>query len=353
MGIATHRIGTVVVLQVPERLDVTSAPELKGALERLFERAGREVLIDLADVTYVSSIGLSTLLRAAHLAEAQGGRVVLSGLGDMVRSVFDLAGLDRVLEAHASREEALASFGLVVPRRASGAVEPRTGLTLAEEVLLLALRDEGGSFVDLPERALDFALAGAVLMELCTRSRIDSDLARVTVVAPEPLGDPILDPALAAIAAAPEEWGAERWTGVLAREGAEIQRLVVERLVERGVLRRKDSLLHWVLGGRRYPVVDDSGQREVKERVLGVLQRGEVPSPRDVAIIALADACAVFDALLDMDLMLALRPRIEEVGRMDLLAQAMTRALRETQARGDRQGGAPLGVYGRAVDAVR
>lgn len=174
--------------------------------------------------------------------------------------------------------------------------------------------------------------------------RIDSDLELVTVVDPTPVGDPLLDPALALIASAQGRRAAEEWVATLAREGALIQRRVVDRLLERKVLRRKDSLLQRALVGRRHPLREDKEQREVRERVLGILHRREVPGPRDVAIIALADACAVFDALIDMDQMLDVRPRIAEVARMDLVAQAMTRALQTAQASGGRDG-ATHGVY--------
>ena len=112
----------------------------------------------------------------------------------------------------------------------------------------------------------------------------------------------------------------------------------------RGILERKDRLLHWVLGGRRYPLLQDRAQREVKERVLSILRRHEVPSPQDVVVVALADACAVFDAILDMDEMLDLRECIAEVARMDLLAQAMTRALGRQQAWEEEQA-LPEGIY--------
>jgi len=352
MAIDAERVGDLVILTPGERLDVTTGPVLEELVDELFAAEERRILIDLADVNYVSSIGLSACLRSAQLAQAQGGRVVLTGLREPVREVFGIAGLDRVIDIYPSREHGLASFGTVQPQPASGARVDGGRLTLPEEVLLLALQDEGGRVVDLPEYALDFALSGAVLVELCRRRRVDADPTQLIVVDDTPLRDAILDPALAAIRRAHRTWPAEHWVNVLAREGAEIRQRVVERLVERGVLRRQGKLLHWMLGGRRYPMADQRDQREVKTRVLGVLKRGEIPSPQDVAVIALADACAVFDAILEMDEMLEVRPRITEVAGMDLLVQAITRALGDMQSWGEWEG-RPEGVYGRTSDAAR
>lgn len=150
MVIGSEEVVGVVVLNVAERLDVTTAPALRVLVEELFERAGRDAVIDLAQVTYISSVGLSVLLRGAQLAQVQGGRLVLAGPSGMTREVIEMAGLNRVLDVYPSRQDALDSFADAVRQRASGAQDLDTGLTLAEEILLLALQDERGRLVDVP-----------------------------------------------------------------------------------------------------------------------------------------------------------------------------------------------------------
>ena len=49
-------------------------------------------------------------------------------------------------------------------------------ISLIEEFLLLSLEDEGGEFANIPETSLSCGIAGAALMDLAIRSRIDSDL---------------------------------------------------------------------------------------------------------------------------------------------------------------------------------
>ena len=349
--IFADEIQDVVVLKPTGRLDVTSGPVLEGVVEKLFEQPNRKVLIDFAQVEYVSSLGISACLKSAQLAQARGGRVVLAALQDGVRKVFDIAQMGQVLPIYSTVDKALESFDIVVARFARGSADFDTGLTLAEEILLLVLNDEDGRFIDLPEYSLDFALAGAIVMELQKRWKLDSDLKRVRVVDSAPLGDSLLDPVLSMIARSPER-AAEAWIGALAREGDDIRRRVVDRLVERGVLERKDNFLYWMMGGRRYPMINGREQREVRVRVLGVLQKNEIPGPKEAAIIALADACAVFDAVLDMDAMFEVAPRIQEIAQMDLLAQAMKRALLDVQSRGGWHEGS-LGFFSQASDAAR
>ena len=62
-------------------------------------------------------------------------------------------------------------------------------LTFPEEIVLLALDDKTGKFVDLPPLAMDQALAGAALLELAFQNRIDTDLTHLSLVNPKPTGE--------------------------------------------------------------------------------------------------------------------------------------------------------------------
>ena len=77
-------------------------------------------------------------------------------------------------------------------------------LRFAEEIMLLLLDDGGGEFTDLPALSVEYALAGAVLMDLALENRIDTDLERLFVIDPTPLEDDLLDPTLACIAQSAE-----------------------------------------------------------------------------------------------------------------------------------------------------
>ena len=83
----------------------------------------------------------------------------------------------------------------------------------------------------------------------------------------------------------------------------------------------------WVFKSRRYPVVDGQAQREVKLRIMGVLFSDEIPDPRDIVIICLADACGIFKSLLSAQELESVTPRIDQVRRLDLIGQAMTQAI--------------------------
>ena len=202
-------------------------------------------------------------------------------------------------------------------------------LRFAEEMILLMLNDDG-RFAHVPNVSLDYALAGGVLMDLALENRIDTDLEKLVVIDPTPTGDSLLDPTLAEIVAGGEN-NARYWVELTSTHSQELREKVLERLVAKGILERQEDRFLWVFQSRRYPTLDGQAQREVKLRIMGVLFSDEIPDPRDIVIIALADACGIFRSILSSNELDLVRPRIDQVRKLDLIGQAMTQAIQDIE----------------------
>jgi hypothetical protein len=207
-------------------------------------------------------------------------------------------------------------------------------LTILEEFLLLALDDEAGQFYGFARSTLDCASVGAVLMDLTLRQRLDNDLKTLFIIDTVPTGDDILDPVLQTMALAPvlEPHPITYWLRQLMDEGEALREKALQRLVARGILKREDKKILWMFGARRYPMAHDKEIREVKLRILGVLLRDDIPSPHDMMLTALAQACGLFRHILSGHELGAATPRIELVARMDLIGQAVAKAVTEIEA---------------------
>ena len=205
-------------------------------------------------------------------------------------------------------------------------------LRFAEEITLLMLNDEDGEFVRVPGWSLQCAYAGAVLMDLALENRIDTDLSRLVLIDPTPVGDDLLDPILARIAETSESHDARFWVEQLADSAEEIRERALARLVARGVLRREEDRFLWVFQSRRYPIVDGEADREVKLRIMEVLFGNDIPDPRDVVIICLADACGILKELLSGRELDRASERVEQVRKLDLIGQAVSHAVWDIQS---------------------
>ena len=84
------------------------SPKLRKALIAEIAKTPSVVIVDLADVSFIDSSGVATLVEAMKLAKAGGARLVLCGMRPNVLDVFALARLDKVFVLAASRTEALA-----------------------------------------------------------------------------------------------------------------------------------------------------------------------------------------------------------------------------------------------------
>jgi golgi phosphoprotein 3 len=202
-------------------------------------------------------------------------------------------------------------------------------LGFVEEIVLLQIDDRQGTFIDLPQSAADVVIAGAGLMELALANRIDTDLQRLVIVDASPTGDDILDDVLARLASSGDELTSAGAITLVTLDSRKLQERALQRLVAKGVLRQADGRWLWVFHTRRYPVIDDREQREVKTRLRQVLLTDEIPDPRDVVLICLIDASGLLGLVLTPDEIARTESRVEMLARLDLIGQAVTRAVAE------------------------
>jgi len=205
-------------------------------------------------------------------------------------------------------------------------------LTMPEEILLLMLDDKSGRLQDRAAPSGDYAVAGAVIAELALHGRIDTDPKRLYVVDPTPTGDALQDRALAQIVAAPAISDSRHWIETLGADADEYRDALFERLVQKGVLKRVEGRFLWVFPERRYPMVSDKEEREVKARIMGVLFKDEIPDPRDSLLIGLCRAAGLFPLLLSGQELDRVQGRIDAVADLEELNRSLADAIREIYA---------------------
>jgi anti-sigma B factor antagonist len=97
------------VVEVTGEVTFSNVGGLAGRLEAALARAS-QVVVDLSQVSFIDSSGLSALLTGSAQARERGGVLVLVlGDGDPP-SIFRFRGVDRLLSLHTSRDEALAAL---------------------------------------------------------------------------------------------------------------------------------------------------------------------------------------------------------------------------------------------------
>ena len=202
-------------------------------------------------------------------------------------------------------------------------------LTMPEEILLLMLDDETGRLIDRAAPSGDFALSGAILAELALAGRIDTDPRRLFVGNPTPTGDALLDEVMQRIVAEAEPHGSRWWIEALARDADRYRDVYFDRLVKRGVLKLEEGRFLWFFAERRYPVISDKEEREVKARLMAVLFEDGVPETRDSLLIGLTRAAGLFPLLLAPAELDRAQARIDQVANLEELNRTLSDAVRD------------------------
>lgn len=105
LDVEVYALDGATVIAARGEIDILSVPLLQSSLEQAHDD-GVDVVVDMSEVGFMGSAGLSALLGAAEGAEPQKLRVVASRA---VRRPIEVTGLDKVLAVFATLDDALAS----------------------------------------------------------------------------------------------------------------------------------------------------------------------------------------------------------------------------------------------------
>lgn len=115
MKILQRKHGSVTVVAPVGRIDTTTSPSLEEVTRSLIDAGTRDMLVDLSGTEYISSAGLRVFLVLAKRLRDLRGRLVLAGLDQPVRQVFQLAGFLPLFTIDGTLDEALVRFDETAP----------------------------------------------------------------------------------------------------------------------------------------------------------------------------------------------------------------------------------------------
>ncbi len=92
-----------------EKMDSSVAPGLKSELITLHAEGVKNIILDLSEVKYTDSSGLSALLVGNRIFQEEGGFFVLAALSEHTIKLIKISQLDSVLNITLTPEEAIDS----------------------------------------------------------------------------------------------------------------------------------------------------------------------------------------------------------------------------------------------------
>ncbi len=98
--------GEATIIRPIGEVDLSRSPSLRHHLASALRGCAR-LVVDLSKVPYMDSSGVATLVETMQAARRDGTTLVLCGLQDKVRSVFEIARLDTIFTIVATPDEGM------------------------------------------------------------------------------------------------------------------------------------------------------------------------------------------------------------------------------------------------------
>ena len=117
MNIAERPVGDITIIDLQGSILFEDGDqELRAVVTRLLESGRGNLVLNMAEVPYLDSAGLSEIVRSFVAVKKRGGRMVLMELTRKVNDLFTIANLLTIFETFDSEVEALQSFAATAAR---------------------------------------------------------------------------------------------------------------------------------------------------------------------------------------------------------------------------------------------
>ncbi len=90
--------GSTEEIALSGEIDLARSPQVREQLLNAASSHPQELRVNMSEVTYIDSSGLAALIEAYQAMVPHEGKIILVGLRERVRTIFQIARLDQVFE---------------------------------------------------------------------------------------------------------------------------------------------------------------------------------------------------------------------------------------------------------------
>ena len=98
MELIINETDNEVVTRLVGRLDTPASQDIAADVQSLLEEAGKTIILDCKEMSYISSSGLRIFLTLRKAAADKGGHIVVRDINDDIRGVFMMTGFLNLFE---------------------------------------------------------------------------------------------------------------------------------------------------------------------------------------------------------------------------------------------------------------
>lgn len=110
MNMRTRTVGDVLVVDLEGRLDAQTSDPASDQLTRLVRSGHLKIVLNLDQLTYVSSAGLRVILQSVKLLRAANGEMKLCRANGLVKEVIEISGFNSLIRVYDAEQDACADY---------------------------------------------------------------------------------------------------------------------------------------------------------------------------------------------------------------------------------------------------
>ncbi|UZR94787.1 GOLPH3/VPS74 family protein [Chondrinema litorale] len=206
-------------------------------------------------------------------------------------------------------------------------------LTLAEELLLIALDDRRGKLITSSDFSIDYCLAGALLFDLTFENKVILKDKVLVVVSEEKPQDSILRQAFDVITKSSTPENLQYWLNELCEKIPGLRYALMEHLVAKDVLYKVEKKLLKIFSNPRYLPKQGESEHLVRTRIREIILHNKPFDLKSVMLIGLVNAAdlveEIFPALNDLKVA---RDWIKQIPRSQKIHGTISETLEEIQS---------------------
>lgn len=111
MEITQEKIGTITTVMLKGRMDAGTSKSVEDHLLKLIDAGEHRLVVDFAQLDYISSVGLRVLILASKKVKPLQGTIAICALQPTIKQVFEVAGFTTIFKVYPTRDDAVAGLG--------------------------------------------------------------------------------------------------------------------------------------------------------------------------------------------------------------------------------------------------
>ncbi|WP_250277815.1 anti-sigma F factor antagonist [[Clostridium] colinum] len=111
MKIECSKINRTLLVKLYGEIDHHYTEDIRDKIDREFNKQGcQNMILDFEDINFMDSSGIGMIIGRYKIVQEKNGKICAFGLKDNAKRIFDMSGLNKLINCFVTKEEAINSI---------------------------------------------------------------------------------------------------------------------------------------------------------------------------------------------------------------------------------------------------